>query len=783
VNDPLQRYPKMPTWAKYLLATAIFAVMLGIRLAFLPVEVGMLYLTFLPGLAIAALLCGIGPALLFLALAVGVSSYIFYPPHWETKELSSHLPLTVGFIVASLIILGILVFFQRQSERRARSLRSEISERRRFESQSAENSARLKAVFDTAFDAIISVDVEQRIILFNSAAEKTFGYSAAEVIGTLVGRLIPESFREKHAVHMRAFSARGEGTRRMSPSGYVTGLRSDGSEFPVEASISMTVVDGKPLLTVILRDVSERRQAELALSTSRQQLKAFVEQAPVSIAMLNGDLDYLATSRRWLVEYGHGNANLTGCNLYAINPDVLEDWKEAHRKALAGVPSSNDQDLWVRNDGSRNWLRWAIYPWYSEAGIIGGIVIYVEDITRQKFAEDALVASENDLNRAQAVGNIGSWRLDVRRNELFWSAENYRIFGVAEGTPMTYETFLSRVHPEDRSYVDAMWTAALTGKPYDIEHRLLVDGQIKWVKEKAELEFDAAGGVLGGFGITQDITGKRLVENQLKEALDRLAEVADERAVHLRVLSEELTRAEQIERDRLYQLLHDHVQPLLVAARLKLSRLDEHAPQQDVLRNVAEANKHISELISIARSLTVELNPPLIMEQGLIAALEPLCWQIHKNHALNVQMDCATDAEPRSMTVRLLCFNAIRELLMNVVKYSGDIEATLDLRRESHNTLRITVRDNGAGFDMSRPHSGSGLSNLSRRLSMVGGSLSLESSPGKGTTATLLAPIDMRDGATAGSLIRRPWPRPGRAIDDSVDVAKRPDNTVSGTPE
>jgi PAS domain S-box-containing protein len=131
-------------------------------------------------------------------------------------------------------------------------------------------------------------------------------------------------------------------------------------------------------------------------------------------------------------------------------------------------------------------------------------------------AKQALLESEQDLNRAQAVANTGSWRLDVRHNQLLWSDETHRIFGIPEGTPMTYETFLSSVHPEDREYVDRKWTAALRGEPYDIEHRIIVDDEVKWVRERAELEFDSKGELKGGFGTVQDITARKLIENELR---------------------------------------------------------------------------------------------------------------------------------------------------------------------------------------------------------------------------------------------------------------------------
>ena len=125
----------------------------------------------------------------------------------------------------------------------------------------------------------------------------------------------------------------------------------------------------------------------------------------------------------------------------------------------------------------------------------------------------ALRESQADLNRAQAVAHTGSWRLDVKKNELTWSDENHRIFGIPKEIPITYETFLSAVHPDDLEYVDKSWKAALTGKNYDIKHRIVVDGNVMWVREKAELVFDNNGTLLGGFGTVTDITERKKAED------------------------------------------------------------------------------------------------------------------------------------------------------------------------------------------------------------------------------------------------------------------------------
>jgi len=171
------------------------------------------------------------------------------------------------------------------------------------------------------------------------------------------------------------------------------------------------------------------------------------------------------------------------------------------------------------------------------------------EMVERRKAERALRESQEDLNHAQEVAHVGSWRLNVQRNELRWSEENWRIFGVAPGTPLTYETFLGAVHPEDREYVDRRWQAALRGERYDIEHRIVVGDQVKWVRERAVVERDSQGALLGGFGTTQDITEKKQVETALAQVYAELERRVDERTAKLKELNARLQSEIQVRRE------------------------------------------------------------------------------------------------------------------------------------------------------------------------------------------------------------------------------------------
>lgn len=162
-------------------------------------------------------------------------------------------------------------------------------------------------------------------------------------------------------------------------------------------------------------------------------------------------------------------------------------------------------------------------------GRLAAILLTGVDITaglRDRAAlQHALHESHAELSRAQSVASVGSWRLDVQRNELSWSDETHRIFGVPVGTPMTYEDFLLRVHPEDRAHVEERWSAALRGEPYDLEHRIVVGERVKWVREKADLDFDDAGALRGGVGVVQDITEQKAAATERQLWQERMAAI------------------------------------------------------------------------------------------------------------------------------------------------------------------------------------------------------------------------------------------------------------------
>ena len=240
---------------------------------------------------------------------------------------------------------------------------------------------------------------------------------------------------------------------------------------------------------------------------------------------------------------------------------------------------------------------------------------------------------------------------------------------------------------------------------------------------------------------------------------DEARRAAEERAKQLQALALQLGRAEQEERRRLARLLHDHLQQLLVAARFGVTAIQRRASGDAVGTIAAQVVEALDEAVKAARSLTAELSPTVLHEQGLGAGLKWLADQVSAKHGLTVEVTAEEDAEPSADEVRVFLYESVRELLFNVVKHAGVDRADVHTTVLSDGRIEITVRDEGVGFDPARlwethdEGAGFGLFGIRERLGFLGGEMDIDSAPGRGSRFILRAPLALE--RTTGEPERR----------------------------
>jgi PAS domain S-box-containing protein len=503
----------------------------------------------------------------------------------------------------------------------------------------------------------------------------------------------------------------------------------------------------------LTEQVREREAAEKRAVAEKVRAERYLDVADAFTLELDpqGRIEIINT---WGSEIlGYPPQELIGRNW--IDVAIPPEHREAVRGILHEIASGNLAPLeYVENEivtreGERRLIAWHNALRLTEDGQILGTLSFGLDITERKAAEGLLRMKQNDLDHAQAVAHMGSWRLNMHRQELVWSDEVYRIFGIETGTSMTYEMFLSFVHPEDRAFVDTEWAAALNGKPYDIDHRIMVNGAIKWVREKAELEFDEKGKLLGGFGTVQDITDRKQLEFDLLDA-KRAAEEAS------RAKSQFLTN-----------MSHELRTPLtVIMGSLGLLQRSVSAPEEQELVDFAATSADlllgiIDDLLDISRIETGRLKieeRPFDIRDCVRQAVTMFAKQgEEKGVRLHWEVTPQIPPQVRGDPDRL--GQVLINLIGNAVKFTERGEVVVTVVRAGDELL-FSVRDTGIGIPAdqisrlfqpftqvdgshTRPYGGTGLGLVISKelLLLMGGSIRLESEEGQGSTVTFTLPL------------------------------------------
>jgi PAS domain S-box-containing protein len=271
------------------------------------------------------------------------------------------------------------------------------------------------------------------------------------------------------------------------------------------------------------------------------------------------------------------------------------------------------------------------------------------------------------------------------------------------------------------------------------------------------------GSIPGLFDQTQVQVLKELADDlsfgiavlRTRKERDRAQRDLEKRSVQLRTLAAELSHAEERERKRLAQAIHDDLQQLLVGAKFCSDGLPDSIQKNTHQERLQKLNVFLTEAIESVRSLTFELSPPILHSAGLARSLSYLGRQMNGQYGLNVNVRISDEVEPELEDVRILLFQATRELLFNIVKHAQVKRADVEMRRFERDSVQVVVSDSGIGFDPAKIHDSSqdgfGLYSIRGRLELMGGHLEIESARGKGSRFTITAPLRKQSQADRNS--------------------------------
>ena len=406
-----------------------------------------------------------------------------------------------------------------------------------------------------------------------------------------------------------------------------------------------------------------------------------------------------------------------------------------------------------------SWYLTRVLPYRTAEDRIDGVVITLLDITQRKRAKEDLRESEQRQRIAAEAARLGIFEWHPDEDRPIWSNQRmWEIFGLStEHPPLSRKEFEALyLHADDRSvFEQALKKAESPDEKFHTRVRIRrnSDGELRWIEFYGQFVSEPHR-TAALVGVLRDVTDEVQNREKLQEAHDELEERVRERTAELREtnqrlrhLASQLTSAENRERKRLALLLHDDLQQLLVAAQLQVGQLRKKVNHADVSALLERLAYVIDQAQDSTHDLTRQLRPTALYEVGITPAVRWLVHEMKNLHDLEVEIDAQQEAFDLKDDIKVLLFDAVRELLFNVVKHSGVQQAKVVIRQTGEHLL-LRVEDRGKGFDTAgqvkqTAGNGMGLFAIRERLAALGGHMKLESVPGDGSRSELTIPVDI----------------------------------------
>jgi PAS domain S-box-containing protein len=621
------------------------------------------------------------------------------------------------------------------------SIQVDITERKGIQEKLRESQSRLQSIVASALDAIIVVDEDQRIIVFNAAAERMFACRERNAIGNSINRFIPEHHLDAHAAQIHQFRETDVTTAGMGTLGALWGLRATGEEFPIEASISRTETEGKRVLTVIIRDITERFRAQEALKKSEEQSREQVLRSPVAMVVARGPKHRIDMVNIKFTElFGYTIEDVPdeahwwplACPDVAYRETVRAQWQARVAKPKGQKIDVEPMEATVRcKDGSSRHIE------FHFASLGDASLISFVDLTDRERAEVALRESEERFRLVANAAPVMIWMSGPDKLCTYFNQPWLKFTGRSIHAEMG-NGWADSVHAEDlKTCLDTYRNAFDRRESFEMEYRLRRhDGEYRWVFDQGVPRFNRDGSFAGYIGSCMDVTERKRAEVALSSVSRRLIEAHEE------------------ERTRIARELHDDINQRVALVAANLERLKQDLPPSEVQtsRRIEEARAHVSDLGSDIQALSHRLHSSKLEYLGLDAAASGFCRELSEQQGVEIAFQSRDIPKNLPQEVALCLFRVLQEALQNAVKYSGGRKFEVSLIGAS-NEIRLSVHDSGTGFDVEEAFKsrGLGLTSMKERLKLVAGNLSIDSQPQSGTTIQASVPLSSRSKSASAS--------------------------------
>lgn len=612
------------------------------------------------------------------------------------------------------------------------ALRTEL-ERKQAEKSLTESEIKFSTAFRSSPDAIAITSIETgRIIDINHAFEKMAGYSRDEIIGqTTYGLALYKNTRDRDEI-----------IRKLRKDGLVRDVEVEflnkfGELLLCNVSAELITLENEQCAISIIRDVSKQKRAEIALQRNEEYLRFLYQENPTMYFTISPDGTVLSVNEFGASELGYSVPELTGKSILKIFPDY--EHGNATRQLQECLQNFSQLHEWeiqkICKDGKKIWVKETARAVETPDGKLA-VLIVCRDITERKQVEKQLQQNDQRLRNAQRIAHIGFWDWDILNDEVYWSDETFKIFGIQPREfTATYGAFIQTVHPKDRAYVKKSIDRAIKeGAEYDIEHRIVLpDGEIKNVKEQGEVSYDKNGAAVRMVGTVSDITERKIAADEIQKS-----------QIRLRNLATRLQAIREDERARIAREIHDELGQTLTGLKMDLVWIREHVP-----KNLKKIPERVDSMISLVdtklddtRQLAFRLRPAMLDDLGLDAAIECEIQDFSERAGCEYTLELMNGNIGQDRDRDTAVFRILQEALTNVARHANATRIDVALRT-SDSELILTVRDNGVGIDMHKVASSDslGLIGMQERAGALGGKLNVFKVKEGGTQVTVTMPF------------------------------------------
>jgi PAS domain S-box-containing protein len=665
----------------------------------------------------------------------------------------------------------------------------DISEKKRIEEDLFQSEAKLRSVLESANDAIVFIGSDLEILSWNRAAQKIFGHSE-EISGKPFETLLPERDRQNYHSIIEQLLDGGE-SRLVVKTVEASGIKSDGTEFPLELSLAISIFRGKPIFAAIIRDITKRKENEFALQKKSTLVQLIQEIAIASNEAMSSEdamryaLDRICEQTSWPIGHVYypapGGKAFSTSLWHSKNQERLERFKMTvptgtliSSESLPGQVFSTKHAIWLNDFSSEPDVIRAQAA--SEAGFQSVIAVPVlkrsEVVAVLKFFSDSAEAEDPQMmaglelvgaqlgrvfEREEALKKVTEaearfrqlvesvhaivWRRDAKTmNFSFVSHQAEKILGYPTKEWIENPKFWEEhIHPEDRKVSIAYGNEQVEKQlNHEFDYRMIAaDGRTVWMRNlvRVMIENNEPKELIG---VMIDLTERKKAEIELKQSRERL-----------RALSAHLQFVREQERIKIAREVHDDLGQVLSALRMELSLLNQNllessdtAPRQKILQELSTMSHLVDDTIRSVRRIITELRPEVLDHLDLSSALE---WQIQEFRArtgIKTSFQSNLVESPLNQEGVTAIFRILQETLTNVYRHAQSTNVQVKLI-EDQDFIILEVRDNGKGIteEETRKSGSFGILGMKERVLLLGGTLSMEGELGKGTAVRVAIPL------------------------------------------